>query len=116
MEPLSTTAIALIVGGFCLATGFIIVSIKFIDLRTREEQCEIDQIELRKMALKEVESLSKKGEITPDQAADAYATISAPDTYPDTDFFDEIASSLGINKKTLIWVIVGILAFSMLKG
>ena len=116
MEPLSTTAIALIVGGFCLATGFIIVSIKFIDLRTREEQCEIDQIELRKMALKEINSLSKEGKITPEQATEAYETISDPDTYPDIDIFDEISSSIGINKRTLILVIIGIIAFSMLKG
>jgi len=32
------------------------------------------------------------------------------------DIFDQISRSLGITKETLIWVIVGILAFSMLKG
>jgi len=32
------------------------------------------------------------------------------------DIFDQISRSLGITKKTLIWVIVGIIAFSMLKG
>lgn len=32
------------------------------------------------------------------------------------DVFDQISRSLGITKKTLIWVIVGIIAFSMLKG
>ena len=109
-------AIALAIAAVLLSLGFVIVGISMVRTADNKRIEEANQYDIQKRELDTLESKNKNGELTPDQYEEALKTINAPDTYPNVSIFDKIADTLGITKQTLIWVLVGILAFSMLRG
>ena len=109
-------AIALAIGAVLLSLGFVIVSISFVRTADNKSVEEANQYDIQKKELGILESEAKNGELTPKQVNEALKTINDPDTYPDVSIFDKIADTLGMTKQTLIWVLFGILAFSMLRG
>ena len=114
MLPL--VAIALAIAAVLLSLGFVIVSISFVRTADNKSVEEANQYDIQKRELDTLEYKNKNGELTPNQYEEALKTINAPDTYPNVSIFDQIAGSIGIDKKTLIYVLVGILAFSLLRG
>jgi hypothetical protein len=110
------TALAITgVAGFILSCGFIYASCKLIDLETQEAENEATALEIKKENNTIIRSMCEDGTLSPEQCAEV---LSASDEVFDEDatIFDKIGDALGVNSKTAIWILGGIVAFSMLKG
>ena len=114
MTPFVDVIIA--IAAVLLALGFVIKSISLVRMADYKRIEEANQYDIQKKELDVLKSEAENGKMTPKQVNEALDTINDPNTYPNISIFDQIAGTLGITKQTLIWVLFGILAFSLLRG
>ena len=114
MTPFVSAALA--IAAVLLSLGFVIKSISLVRMADNKRIEEANQYDIQKRELDTLEYKTNHGELSPSQYDEALKTINDPYTYPNISIFDQIAGSLGITKQVLIYILFGLLVFSLLRG
>ena len=101
--------------GIIGAFGFLITACNYINLETKRVENESSALELKHDYNNWLKSQEESGDMTTDDAAKHMAY--SDETYKgDMSFMDQIADAMGLSSKTAIWILAGIIGFSLLKG